>query len=172
LKCQKISGNKCHNCGKLGHWARECKKKKKDRDKDNNKGKKKNGNGKAGEQSNVMEEVIVFNIEEELHNFNTFNNTCNIGENDDHLIYYEWLADTATSAHVTHQHEAFITYTSVGDQNVTGVGGPVMIASWGTIELISICKGQEYILHLEDVIHVPGMQNNLISLGRWNIKGR
>jgi len=107
-----------------------------------------------------------------LHNFNTFNTTCNIGENDDCLIYYDWLADTVTSAHVTHQCKAFITYTLVGDQNVTGVGGPAMIASQGTIELVSMCKGQEYILHLEDIVHVPGTWNNLISLGQWDTKRR
>jgi len=77
-KCCKFSENKCHNCGKLGHWARNCKKKK-----DKDKGKKKDGNEKAREQSNVVEEVIAFNIKEELHNFNTFDTTCNTGENDD-----------------------------------------------------------------------------------------
>jgi hypothetical protein len=154
----------------MGHWARDCRNKKKDKDKD--KGKKKDGNGKAGEQSNVIEEVIAFNVEEELHNFDTFDTTCNIGENDDRLIYYDWLADTATTAHVTHQREAPVTYTPVGDQNVTGVGGPAKIAGRGTIELISMCKGQEYILRLEDVVHVPGTRNNLISLGRWDTKGR
>ena len=78
LKCCKFLGNKCHSCGKLGHWVRDCKKKK-----DKDKGKKKDGNEKAGEQSNVVEEVIAFNVKEELHNFDTFNTTCNIGENDD-----------------------------------------------------------------------------------------
>jgi hypothetical protein len=126
-KCCKFPENKCHNCRKIGHWARDCRKKKKDKDRD--KGKKKDGNGKAGEQLNVIEEVIAFNIEEELHNFDTFDTTCNIGENDDHLIYYDWLADTTTDAHVMHQREAFINYTLVRDQNVTGIGGPAMIAS-------------------------------------------
>jgi len=81
------------------------------------------------------------------------------------LIYYKWLADTATSAHVMHWHEAFITYTPERDQYMTEVGGSAKIVSQGTIELISICKGHKYIFCLEDVIHVPETQSNLISLG-------
>ena len=30
--------------------------------------------------------------------------------NDDQLIYYDWLADSATTSHVTNQCDAFINY--------------------------------------------------------------
>ena len=82
------------------------------------------------------------------------------------MIYYDWLADTATTSHVTHQREAFIDYTPMGNSSVTGVGGKeAVIMGHGTVELKLTCNGAEYILRLENVLHVPGTQNNLISLG-------
>ena len=55
---------------------------------------------------------------------------------------------------------------------MTGVGGKeAQIAGRGTVELISTCNGQKYLLHLENVLHVPGQKNNLISLGRWDTAG-
>ena len=40
-----------------------------------------------------------------------------------------------------------------------------MIQGRGTIELVLMCKEHDYILLLENVLHVPGMWNNLILLG-------
>jgi hypothetical protein len=55
---------------------------------------------------------------------------------------------------------------------VTGVEGKeTTIAGQGTVELISMCNGQEYILTLADVLHVPNNQNNLILLGCWDAAG-
>jgi hypothetical protein len=52
---------------------------------------------------------------------------------------------------------------------VTVVGGnEAVIAGYGTIKLISTYNGQEYLLQMEDIIHVPGMWNNLILLGQWD----
>jgi hypothetical protein len=52
---------------------------------------------------------------------------------------------------------------------VTVVGGnEAVIAGHGTIKLISTYNGQEYLLQMEDIIHVPGMWNNLILLGQWD----
>ena len=78
---------------------------------------------------------------------------------------HDWLADTATTSHSTHQREAFTNYTPMGNVSIIGVGGKEsQIAGRGTVDLISTCKGQNFILHLEDILHVPG-QVNLISLG-------
>ena len=95
-------------------------------------------------------------VDNELHNFDTYD-ACNTDANDERLIYYDWLADTAMTSHITHQREAFTNYTPMGNVSITGVGGKVaQIAGCRTVDLISTCKGQKFILHLEDVLHVPG----------------
>jgi hypothetical protein len=169
-KCRKFPGNKCFNCGKYGHMARECRAKKKGKEKDREKG------NKGGDQSNYVEEEIAFVVEEptndgESHNFDTYQ-TCSSEGNDERLIYYDWLADTATTSHVTFKRDAFTSYTPLGHTSVTGVGGKqARIAGRGTVELNSTCDGLNYILTLQDVLHVPGQPHNLISLGRWDEAG-
>ena len=104
-KCHKFDGNKCHNCRKIGHQQKNCLSKKK--------GKKKKKEKKGADQVNYGEEEITFLADEEHYNFNTFD-ACNVDVNDHQLIYYDWLADMATTSHVTHQREAFMDYTPMG----------------------------------------------------------
>ena len=55
---------------------------------------------------------------------------------------------------------------------MTGVGGKKATAiGRGTVTLISNCSGVNWTLKLENVLHVPGQKNNLISLGRWDKAG-
>jgi GAG-pre-integrase domain len=100
-------------------------------------------------------------------------NACNMEGNDEHLILYDWLADSATTSHITHQREAFTLYTPLGTHcSVTGVGGKeVLIAGWGTVELTSTCNGQQYALLLLNVLHVPRTRNNLLTLWQWDAAG-
>jgi hypothetical protein len=79
--------NKCFNCGKPGHRARDHKNKKKEKkDKDKDK-------DKEGEESHMGDELVMFMadvpMDKEQHNFATFdaNNSAN---NDEHLIYYDY----------------------------------------------------------------------------------
>jgi hypothetical protein len=174
-KCHKFADNKCKNCGKIGHKVADCwskKKKKEKKDKDKGKGKK-NEDKRGEEDTNTMvdNELIAigetYNVmdnvnEVEMYNFDTYHASNAINE---HLMLYDWLADSATTSHVTHQCEAFISYTPMGDATITGVGGKATIAGRGTIELILTCNGQKYLLTLENVLHVPETKNNLISLG-------
>ena len=88
------------------------------------------------------------------------------------MIYYDWLANTATTSHITHQREAFTDYTPMGNSSITGVGRKeALIMGCGTVELKLTCNGAEYILCLENVLHLPGTQNNLILLGQWDAAG-
>ena len=71
-KCHKFDGNKCHNCGKIGHQQKNCWSKKKGKDKEKKK--------KGAEQVNYGEEEITFQVDEEQYNFNTLD-ACNIDAN-------------------------------------------------------------------------------------------
>ena len=170
-RCRKNPANKCYNCGKLGHHAHECRSKKKDKGRDKDKSRDK-GKGKAvGDQTNMVEEEITFVVDEEAYNFDTYE-MYNTSAIDERLIYYDWLADNATTSHVACQKESFTTYTPVGNVSVSGVGGKeATIAGRGIVDLISTCNGHTYNLRLENVLHVPGQRNNLISLGRWDAAG-
>jgi hypothetical protein len=67
------------------------------------KGKQKGELKKVAENVNVGEDFVAFPMmDEELYNFDTYN-ACNLEGNDDQLIYYDWLVDSATTSHITHQ---------------------------------------------------------------------
>src|SRR5262245_7803220 len=167
-KCRKNPANKCYNCGKFGHKAKDCWRKKK-------KGKEKEKNMDTSNVAEVeeMEEVtfaVIEPVEEEVYNFDTYD--VNSTANDERLIYYDWLADSATTSHVTYQRDAFTSYVPTTDLSVTGIGGRVAnIAGRGTVDLISTCNGKKYKLRLQDVLHIPDQKYNLISLGRWDAAG-
>jgi hypothetical protein len=152
-RCQKFKGNKCRNCRKVGRYARDCWVEKKSKDK----GKKKNNNGKGKgtDELNMVEEQIAFVANEEYYKFDMFD-ACNPEGNDERLILYDWLVDSAMTSHITQECEAFISYTLMENNSVTRVGGKeVSIAGHGNIELVSTCNGQDYILLLQNVLHVP-----------------
>ena len=105
---------------------------------------------------NYGQEEIAFQADEEHYNFDTFD-ACNVDANDHWLIYYDWLANMETMSHVMHQREAFTDYTPMWNSSVTGVGRKeALIMGCGTVELKVTCNSTEYILHLENVLYVPG----------------
>ena len=170
-KCRKLESNKCFNCGKHGHRAKECWAPKKDKEKDKDKGKGKPTSSKKDKEETMVIDEVAFVSDEEHYNFDTYQ-VCNGTDNDERLIYYDWLADNATTSHVCCDLNSFSDYTSLGNSSVTGVGGKeATIAGRGTVELLSTCKGKQFLLRLENVLHVPGQKNNLISLGRWDSSG-
>ena len=94
------------------------------------------------------------------------------GEYNPPLLYYDWLADSATTSHVSNQRDAFKTYQPLTDTNVSGVGNVKTKAlGRGTIELNSSYNGKNYIIELKNVLYIPTNRNNLISLGRWDKAG-
>ena len=148
-KCHKLTSNKCYNCQKYGHHTKDCWNKAKG---GGNSEKKKNWKEKRkvkdpseskDEQANTTMEV-AFPIQEEdmeLHNFSNYD-ACNSSANDERLIWYDWVADTATTSHITHQKDAFIDYTPSNNTSVTGVGGrTAKIAGRDTVVLISTFNG-------------------------------
>src|ERR1700676_4201279 len=191
-KCWKRQQNKCYNCGHEGHMARDCKRKNgswkgknkakgyKEREKWKGRSKQK----EMAEEKNIVDEKKAFftlknpkgenpepSIEDEEHNFDSYQ-ACNYEANDERLIYYDWVANNATSSHIASERNSFETYTKIQKSIVTSVGGKKAAAiGHGTVILISNCNGVNWTLKLENVLHIPGQRNNLISLGRWDKAG-
>jgi len=191
-KCWKRQQNKCYNCSREGHLARDCKRKngswkgknkaKEYKEREQWKGRSKQK--ETAEETNIVDEEIVFitlenpkgenlepSIEDKEHNFDSYQ-ACNYEANDERLIYYDWVADNATSSHIASERNSFETYTKIQKSTVTGVAARKATAiGRGTVTLISNCNGVNWTLKLENVLHVPGQRNNLISLGRWDKAG-
>jgi len=100
----------------------------------------------------------------------------NFDENDEmapHLVYTDWLTNTAATLHITNRRDAFITYESIPAITIMGVGSTkTCTIGQGDINLRSECDGQPYLLKLRNVLHVPENKNNLFSLGQWEKDGR
>ena len=76
------------------------------------------------------------NDEGKFYNFDVPMSTTNAI--DKQLIYYDWLADSATTSHITNWHNAFITYESLTNKVVCSVSNKLAhMVGKGTIELIS-----------------------------------
>jgi hypothetical protein len=119
-----------------------------------------------------MEPKMTFSAEEEASTckFDTYDPLH--PEIDDRLIFYDWLADSTTTSHVTNMHNAFISFKPLQNMPVNGVGSIMTHAKGqGTIELKSKINGYKYILRLEDILYIPTNPQNLLSLGCWDKSG-
>ena len=81
---------------------------------------------------------------------------------------YDWLADTSTMSHITHQQDTFATYELVPKipVNLAGKNRSFAIAK-GTIFLQSECEGIIHTLQLNNVLHIPNTDHSLLSLSCW-----
>ncbi|KAG2054056.1 hypothetical protein BDR06DRAFT_884649 [Suillus hirtellus] len=62
---------------------------------------------------------------------------------EEHVAFYSWVADTATTSHIVSQRTVFEDYL----------------------------KDKEKMVQLRDVLHVPTATNNLISISRLDEQG-
>ena len=83
-------------------------------------------------------------------------NVNKMNQNDEHLIFYDWLADSATMSHICNQKEAFTTYEPLMGKTVVGVGNKhTNIEGHGTVELESAYQGNKFLLKLKNVLYIP-----------------
>jgi hypothetical protein len=174
----------CDNCEKYGHktdkcWRRDGNNALRRKQKRGNGGDGGGGKGKkkakaeranaATEESNVaaanIEEKaeLTFVVEEggilfdetEVGQYSGFDNYNPLSGNDYHLLWYDWVADSATTSHICNAREAFAEYSPADGITVAGVGNTKMsVAGHGTVKLHSCCEGWEYNLRLENVLHI------------------
>ena len=202
VDCIHLGKSKCSGCGKFGHTGDKCwnkGKEKRKRDDDKGKGQKRQKKNEVNEaEDEEDEELITLNTEEisssmdtdnypsesstsssffnsseegQYFNFNT-DSSYNMNEINEPVIYYDWFSDSATSSHVTNKRDIFITYETLRNTSVVGVGrNKAKVEGKGTIELISRYNGHAYTLRLQNVLYIPTNRNNLLLLGRWDAAG-
>jgi len=171
---------KCEHCKKKGHQKKDCweivgKPNKRRAEEDQGESNKRQCMNEAAMNVEVnAKEIITFGAEEvNAMDVNEGSEDFDVADpNDERVLYYDWLADSATTAHVTNQREVFETYHPATEATVAGVGNSkIKIEGRGTIQLESQCNGQTFILKLEDVLYIPTNRNSFLSLGRWDDAG-
>jgi hypothetical protein len=87
------------------------------------------------------------------------------------LTAYDWLADSATSSHVSNKRELFSEFEQLNTP-VNGIDDAKMHAKGkGTVEIEMEADGHKYRLNLTNVLYIPSNAHNLLSLGRWDAAG-
>ena len=180
--CRWLGQPKCSKCGWFGHIGADCRRqtfKWKGDDKGEGQPKKskkeqvnhiaENGSDDDCNNNNTGKEEVNSEITFSASNADI---TCtSASRNDDAMILYDWLADSATTSHVTNMRDAFITFTPL-EKSVHGVGNVQTRAEGkGDIKIISTVNGKQHQLTLKDVLYIPKNQQNLLSLGRWDKAG-
>jgi hypothetical protein len=172
--CRWLGKEKCDKCGWFGTEGHDCQKRvqKRKADKEKWRAAKKAKKEQVNQVVEGEEEAIVFTAEEQAGacNFDTYN-SLNAEGNDERLLFYDWLADSATTSHVTNMRDAFATFQPLV-KPISGVGNTKTQAEGrGTVKLTTRVDGKEFQLTLEDVLYIPSNPQNLISLGRWDKSG-
>ena len=187
-KCKFLGKPKCTVCHKFSHMAKDCWNRPGKRRPENENTSASTSNGKKqkieethisieGARIKEIEDEIVFNAEENVQSVVDEDEdeivTACIGNGDNEMIlWYNWLADSATTSHIANRRETFSEYESLTNISVAGVGrSRTPVVGHGTILLETICKGHRYNLQLEHILHIPSNRNNLLSLGQWDNAG-
>jgi len=77
-------------------------------------------------------------------------------ESDEHLMWYEWLADSGTTSHITKMKTALTDYVPLKSRRVTGIGNESLdVIRQGTVELVNFIGKKEVHFTLKNVLYVP-----------------
>ena len=84
----------------------------------------------------------------------------------------DWIVDSGATRHITYDRKAFIEYLADNLRSVETASGAVLAgASYGKVRLLVCVKGRTRSIVLTDVLHVPQIRGNLISIARLQDKG-
>ena len=146
-KTQQIDKSKdtCHACGKVGHWANECRNK---HSKKNKKYKKNNQEGQANE-AEVLDAFFTSNISKKVPTTT-------------------WYIDSGTSEHLSPDKTLFYDLEPIHGRRIRVGNDDIITAQFkGKINL-NIGEKQEI---FSNVLYAPGIAKNLLAVSRLTAAG-
>ena len=169
-KCFYKGKPKCGSCGKFNHttaecWGKEDPKSSMNKRKRKGKAPKERANQAHETKDELMDtDEIAFVAPADVSTMND--------SNDDRISSYSWVADSATTSHITNQRSAFIEYMPLQEKKITGIGNIGTEAQGcGTIQIVSCVNEKNITITLRDTLYAPKAVNNLLSLSRLDEEG-
>ncbi|HEV7736915.1 MAG TPA: reverse transcriptase domain-containing protein [Chlamydiales bacterium] len=155
---------KCRNCGKKGHWEKDC---------------WAPGGGKEGQapvnwKPKQKEQAAKSAVP--THPPKTNEEYAFITENINETAYIisssDWLADSAASTHIAKERALFHDYQTAASEVEGVVSGTMLkVKGHGSIFLNFRVGKKVHKILLNDVKHAPDATNNLLSIGRITAAG-
>lgn len=147
---KKMFKGKCFNCDEEGHTARQCKKPKRER---------KQANSASYSKKSPHEDAFTASF---------------LSTQSKRLYEDQWLADSGASNHMTFRRDWFKTFEEINNKSVqvtVGNNDVVYARGRGNIKIISTVNGNTREGILYDVLWVPDLGRNLLSIGASNRLG-
>lgn len=139
----------CSYCDIKGHKAADCRKKLAD---------KRQGVSKVDEEALITEVMETISIEQVL--------AVNLRQSD------EWCFDSGATSHMCRERDMFSNFNEAREGKVRlGDETTVDIKGEGSVRLIVLDKNGERYVRLENVLYVPELNSNLLSVSKITAKG-
>ncbi len=141
-KTHKSNEKLCFYCKKPGHFVRNCLKKKNDEKE------------KVNQAREDHEQMFIAALSANDH------------------TRYDWIVDSSATQHMTFEQEWFTTYECISPRRVFMGDDTVLEAiGKGSIKVTMQVGTQLTHTTITQVLHVPKMKNNLISMGKFIFEG-
>lgn len=156
---QRKKNTKCAKCGHIGHWYRECKTKPQNYVKSTQKPKR--DSSKEPEDKPVT--FMVGDLSSDQGSSQIF-----IVSNEDTPLKKLWIADSGATSHMCNQKAWFKECHLYEKPKSVSVGDsrPISVLGIGKVEVLCENGQKGSTATLEDVLLVPNLATNLLSIGR------
>jgi len=145
-------GTKCHVCGQEGHWAPKCTSKV----------------NRDSSQPKVSANLAI----EQLQSLGVREVGKMLMAFTDTISSADILLDCGTTSHMFTGREHFVTYTESSNEFViVGSYNKVSVAGQDSVLFSVMLPSGRLSITLQDVLHIPHLGTNLVSLGTLHCKG-
>ncbi|CAN6310868.1 unnamed protein product [Urochloa humidicola] len=156
----------CHNCGKTGHWARDCKEPRRQE-------KAHLAREDEEEPALLMAEVCALSVEAEEAprvrvELDETRAQVHLGREDDE-VEQKWYLDSGASSHMTGNRNAF-SELDIGYAGTVKFGDNSVVEVRGRGTVLFHCQTGEH-RALTEVYYIPKLRSNIVSIGQLDERG-